>query len=121
MTDANLKLLRKLEPIVEERTRTGTDLNRLLLLKIEIGRLQDKLATLQQERPQIAAHASALLALPVDSPLPAPRWVPRREPIPTTRPGPPSSVGGDRSESSRIANARPPDRQCRRPAGARPT
>lgn len=70
----NLDLLKGLEPIVEEKVRTGADLNSLLRLKVEIGRVEDKAQTLEQKRIAQSARLAELLALPADTVLPLPAW-----------------------------------------------
>ena len=70
----NLDLLKGLEPIVEEKVRTGADLNSLLRLKVEIGRVEDKAQTLEQKRIAQSARLAELLALPADTILPFPAW-----------------------------------------------
>jgi outer membrane protein TolC len=74
LTRENLKLLQGLEPIVEEKVRTGADLNSLLRLKVEIGRVDDKAQTLEQKRVAQSARLAELLALPPDTILPFPAW-----------------------------------------------
>ncbi len=76
LTRANLELLQRLDPIVEERSRTGGTLNALLRLRVETGRLGDQLATLESQHRQLAARLTGLLALPADTTLPAPAWDP---------------------------------------------
>jgi len=75
-TAQNLALLERLEPQVEERARTGGNLNGLLRVRVEIGKLRDRLASLQEKRLQITARLAALLDLPVDETLPWPEWTP---------------------------------------------
>lgn len=74
LTRENLELLKGLEPIVEEKVRTGANLNSLLRLKVEIGRVDDKAQTLEQKRIVQSARLAELLALPADTILPFPAW-----------------------------------------------
>jgi outer membrane protein TolC len=76
LTAQNLALLERLEPQVEERARTGGTLNSLLRIRVEIGKLRDQLASLQQKRLQLSARLAALLALPGGATLPWPEWSP---------------------------------------------
>lgn len=76
LTTQNLALLEELMPQVEERVRTGGDLNALLRLQVEISKLRDQLASLGEQRPRQSARLAALLALPSDTQLPWPDWVP---------------------------------------------
>jgi outer membrane protein TolC len=74
LTRENLDLLAQLEPIVEEKVKAGGDLNALLRLKVEIGKVNDRLQSLQQKRVTQSAQLSELLALPVSTLLPWPEW-----------------------------------------------
>lgn len=74
LTEKNRKLLADLEPIVEEKVKAGGDINALLRLKVEIGKVTDKLASLDPKRVAQVAQLNALLALPPDHPLPFPKW-----------------------------------------------
>jgi len=74
LVDENLALLEKLTPAVEEKVRTGGSLNALLRLQVEIGRVGDRFASLQQERVVQAARLSELLDLPMESLPPFPNW-----------------------------------------------
>ncbi|MCB1124150.1 MAG: TolC family protein [Verrucomicrobiae bacterium] len=77
LTEENLALLTDLEPVVEEKVRAGGDLNALLRLKVEIGKMTDKVQSLKQKRRVQSAQLCELLALPADTVLPWPKW---REP-----------------------------------------
>lgn len=70
----NLELLQGLEPIVEEKVRAGADLNALLRLKVEIGRVDDQARTLEQKSIAQSARLAELLALPQETVLPFPEW-----------------------------------------------
>lgn len=72
----NRDLLAKLEPIVEEKVKAGADLNALLRLKVEIGKVEDRLQTLQQKRIAQSAKLAKLLAMPNSENMPAPEWAP---------------------------------------------
>ena len=74
LTEENRNLLEKLEPIVEEKVKGGADLNALLRLKVEIGKVDDRLQTLQQKRVAQSAKLGELLALSDPSVLPWPKW-----------------------------------------------
>jgi len=74
LTAKNRDLLRKLEPIVEEKVKAGGDLNALLRLKVEVGKIDDRLQTLQQQRIAQSAQLCELLALAEASVLPWPKW-----------------------------------------------
>jgi outer membrane protein, heavy metal efflux system len=74
LTQENLALLKELEPIVEEKVRSGGDLNSLLRLKVELGKLTDKFESLKQSRLAQSAKLCELLALPFDTLLPWPIW-----------------------------------------------
>lgn len=76
LTRENRDLLQYLEPIVEEKVRAGADLNALLRLKVEIGKVDDRFKTLEQQRIAQSAKLSELLALPENSVLPLPEWEP---------------------------------------------
>ena len=70
----NLDLLHKLEPVVEEKVRTGGNLNALLRLKVEVGKINDQLQSLLQKRVVQSAQLTELLALPESTLLPWPTW-----------------------------------------------
>lgn len=74
LTQENRDLLRELEPIVEEKVRAGADLNALLRLKVEIGKIDDRLQTLQQMRVAQSAKLGEFLALQDSTLLPWPKW-----------------------------------------------
>lgn len=74
LTRENLQLLKELEPTVEARVQTGGDLNPLLRLKVEIGRLNDRLQSLRETRVVQSAMLRRELALAGDEPLPWPEW-----------------------------------------------
>src|SRR5690606_31037354 len=46
----NLRLLEELVATAQEKVRSGGDLNQLLRLQIETGRMQDRVRTLEEER-----------------------------------------------------------------------
>ena len=60
LTEENRNLLEKLEPIVEEKVKGGADLNALLRLKVEIGKVDDRLQTLKQKRVAQSAKLGEL-------------------------------------------------------------
>lgn len=76
LTEENRDLLRNLEPIVQTKVEGGADLNALLRLKVEIGKVDDQLQSLKQRRIAQSAGIAELLALPDSDVLPWPQWEP---------------------------------------------
>lgn len=74
LTRENRDLLSDLEPIVEEKVRSGGDINPLLRLKVEVGKVDDRLQSLTQKRLVQSAKLSELLALPENTVLDWPEW-----------------------------------------------
>ena len=74
LTEENRDLLKSLEPIVEEKVRSGGEINALLRLKVEIGRIDDRLQSLSQKRVVQSAKLSELMALPETELLAWPKW-----------------------------------------------
>jgi cobalt-zinc-cadmium efflux system outer membrane protein len=60
ITGQNLQLLKKLEPVIEEKIRGGSDLAPLLRLQVETAKTEDAITTLKADR---ARHSAALAAL----------------------------------------------------------
>ncbi|WP_319548457.1 TolC family protein [Desulfogranum marinum] len=73
LTNENLHWLAELEPIIEEKVRGGEDINALLRLKVEVGKIADKLASLKQKRIAQSAQLSELLAVTGGAVLPLPQ------------------------------------------------
>lgn len=61
ITTENLSLLRSLEPVVNEEVRTGANLNSLIKLKVEVGKLEDKLASLKQKKVMLLSKLDELI------------------------------------------------------------
>ncbi|MEZ5275547.1 MAG: TolC family protein [Opitutaceae bacterium] len=72
LTRQNLSLLRRLEPIVEERVRGGGDANPLLRLQVEIGMMDDREKSIHRKREAQSARLNGLLAQSGNSVLPWP-------------------------------------------------
>ena len=71
-TRDNLEWLAELEPVIEEKVRGGGDINPLLRVKVEKGKIADNLASLQQQRIVQSARLRSLLALGSGELLPLP-------------------------------------------------
>ncbi len=67
-----LRLLRSLEPIVVRRQETGGGQGDLLRLQMEVGKLENRLATLEARQPVLDHRLRALLVLAPGDPLPFP-------------------------------------------------
>lgn len=74
ITRKNLELLEQLEPIVEDKVKSGADLNELLRLKVEMGKVADKLDSLKSKSLTLSASLSELLALPTQQIFSLPTW-----------------------------------------------
>ena len=79
-------LLSELEPVIEEKVRAGGEINALLRLKVELGKINDHLQSLQQQRIAQSAKLGELLALPEATLLEWPQW---EAPAPIVLNGPP--------------------------------
>ncbi|MFT7484879.1 MAG: cobalt-zinc-cadmium efflux system outer membrane protein [Candidatus Paceibacteria bacterium] len=74
VTGKLVNLLRNLEPVVQARVRAGGGQEDLLRLQIEIGRLEDDLASLERRQPALSAELARTLTWHADAaslPLPA--------------------------------------------------
>lgn len=82
ITERLLELLRGLEPVVQTRTRSGGGQADLLRLQVEIGRLEDEVASIERRRPALSAQLAHAMQLRAGhGPLPVPVF---REPAPQT-------------------------------------
>ena len=63
ITDELLELLRGLEPIVQSQVAAGRGQADILRLQVEIGRLEDELASVERRRPARSARLAAALDL----------------------------------------------------------
>lgn len=61
-----LELLRGLEPVVQSRVRSGAGQADLLRLQVEVGRLEDNLASIERRRPVLSARLAQAMTLPPD-------------------------------------------------------
>jgi len=74
LTEDIRNLLQQLEPIVEQKVSVGGNLNSLLRLKVEIGKIEDKLLSLKQKRLQQSAELVRLFGWVHHELLPVPVW-----------------------------------------------
>lgn len=73
----NLDLLRQWEEILRSRYSTGTArFSDLIKIQVELGKLQDRVTTLQRQRPTRRARLNALLNRSARTPIPWPRALP---------------------------------------------
>ncbi|MGC6455122.1 MAG: TolC family protein [Coraliomargaritaceae bacterium] len=76
LTKENRDLLNTLEPVVQAKVEGGADLNGLLRLKVEIGRVDDQLQSLSQRRIAQSSQIAKLLGVTDPALLPWPAWSP---------------------------------------------
>ncbi len=74
LTGEQVSLLREFEPIVQSKVEGGGELNALLRLNVETGRLADTLASLEQRRQVLRSRLRALLNLDPEAVIPTPVW-----------------------------------------------
>jgi outer membrane protein TolC len=83
VTRENVDLLRSWESILRSRYTTGSatysDLNRV---QVELGKLEDRIVTLQRQREPHEARLLSLLDLPPEATLPWPSSLPEPAPLP---------------------------------------
>lgn len=82
ITSANLELLRQFEPVVQRKVQGGAGQENLLRLQVEIGKLEDERASLEQLRPALAALLAARVH---DRGAPLYPWPVLAEPAPDER------------------------------------
>ncbi|MEQ8763393.1 MAG: TolC family protein [Planctomycetota bacterium] len=75
ITTQLLELLHSLDPIVQSRVRAGAGQRDLLRLQVEIGRLDDDLASIVRRKPAASARLADSLNLPGSRVLPLPELV----------------------------------------------
>ncbi|MCB1069977.1 MAG: TolC family protein [Verrucomicrobia bacterium] len=79
LTSENLNLLRELEPVAEAKVEGGGDLNALLRLKVEVGKLESLLATQEQRMLAQRSVLNSLMGRPVDEARAMQEWEPPAE------------------------------------------
>ncbi len=72
VTEENLQLLKQLEAVAQTRFKTGGDLGAVTKAQVELGRVQDQLASLMDRRTPLKARMNAWLGREADALLPAP-------------------------------------------------
>ncbi len=75
ITDANLSLLKRLEPVAQRKVAAGGSQEGLLRLQVEIGKVENDLETLTKLRPAVSARLSAAIDRREREPLPWPSAV----------------------------------------------
>ncbi|MEM7516089.1 MAG: TolC family protein, partial [Planctomycetota bacterium] len=73
ITNQLAEILRSLEPVVQGRVRAGSGQEDLLRLQVEIGRLEDDLASLERRRPLASSRLARAMNDPALGLLPLPR------------------------------------------------
>jgi len=63
LANENLELLNALEPVIEEKVRSGASVNGLLKLHVELETLRDKIQGIQEQQFSVQERLRALLAL----------------------------------------------------------
>ncbi len=61
ITRSNLDLLKLLEPVVQRRVQAGGNQSEILRLQVEIGKVQNRLESLEDSRPALSAALAALV------------------------------------------------------------
>jgi cobalt-zinc-cadmium efflux system outer membrane protein len=74
LTRESIRLLKDLEPVVEQKVTVGAPLNALLRLKVETGKVEDRLQTLVQGQHVQEVKLRELLGIQEGKPLPLPAW-----------------------------------------------
>ncbi len=76
VTRRNLELLTHLEEVARARYRAGAPLPAVVQAQVELGKLHDRLRSLEELRGAQAARLNAILNRPVGEPLPWPQTLP---------------------------------------------
>jgi cobalt-zinc-cadmium efflux system outer membrane protein len=75
ITQQNLELLKQLEPVVQRRIQVGGGQSDLLKLQVEIGKVENDVASLKERRPALNARLAAALNYRGGEMLPLPKLV----------------------------------------------
>lgn len=75
VTEENVGLLTRLEEVASQQVRAGASQQDMLRAQVELGKLQDRLASLRDMRGAIEARLNAELNRPITTPLPWPRQI----------------------------------------------
>jgi cobalt-zinc-cadmium efflux system outer membrane protein len=67
ITQELLQLVKGFEPVVQGRIRAGAGQDGLLRLQVEIGRLEDDLASMQRRRPALSSRLADAMNLPLEA------------------------------------------------------
>lgn len=76
VTQENFNLLRDLEAVARERYRTGDALTAVMQAQLELGKLEDRLRSLHELRPALAARLNAAMSRDRHTPIPWPAQLP---------------------------------------------
>lgn len=68
----NIALVSQLEGVARTRFKTGGTLGAVTKAQVELGRLQDRLASIEDMEQPLRARLNSLLGRPLDAPLPTP-------------------------------------------------
>lgn len=68
--ETNLALLEQLEPVIEQKVKTGAKLNQLIMLKVQTGKVDDQLSLLRTQLSTIQADLRSLLDMDEEQVLP---------------------------------------------------
>lgn len=75
ITDTNLQLLKRLEPVAQRKVAAGGGQEGLLRLQVEIGKVENDLEALRKLRPAVSARLNAAIDRQDRKPLPWPAAV----------------------------------------------
>lgn len=76
ITQDRISLIQNLEEVVRTRYKTGAPMAAILQAQVELGRLEDRLSSLDHLRAPQTAHLNAALNRPASAPLPWPADLP---------------------------------------------
>jgi cobalt-zinc-cadmium efflux system outer membrane protein len=76
ITQENIDLLKQLEAVAQTKFRAGSPLSPVTKAQVELGKLQDRVSSLNEMREPLEFRMNALLNRPNGSPLPSPDTLP---------------------------------------------
>ncbi len=76
VTRDNFELLKMFENVARERYRGGKSLTAVMQAQVELGKLEDRLRSLEELRPALTARLNAALGRAADAPIPWPEDIP---------------------------------------------